>query len=43
MGAGGAEGGGVHFCILYFYIFIQAMEIERSQRDTKRKHYKAAP
>ena len=27
------------FGILYFYIFIYAMEIERGQRDTKRRHY----
>ena len=27
------------FGILYFYIFIYAMEVERGQRDTERKHY----
>ena len=27
------------FYILYFYIFIYTMDIERGQRDTKRKHY----
>ena len=37
VGAGGAEGGGID--ILYFNIFINAMEIERGERDTKHKHY----
>ena len=38
-GTGGAEGGGVDFLYFIFYILIYAMEIERGQRDIKRKHY----